>query len=214
MSTCYIVVRLAPGMKEDRRHPDDVEDLDLDNIHVFEDVDDAEEALDTFHEVQPIKVLEDYEIRTYLDPEIWIASFVLLKNSEPLDYVGGVLYFVFAESEEDAYSQLHDEVHVDVLDRYDIEFDRRTEDEFVVRNAVGNPLWRINPYWFPVYDGEPWLDDSVQFPRLIAELEACGAFTHDVLLDLAVSMDLQPSQIAEIIDRAQATFDQLKEKLT
>ncbi len=57
-----------------------------------------------------------------------------------------------------------------------------------------------------------WTDNSIQFPRLIAELNAAGAFTAQVMEDLSVSMDLDADDIRELIDRAEAhwqnTIDQ------
>ena len=51
---------------------------------------------------------------------------------------------------------------------------------------------------------EPWKDDSIQFPRLIAEAEAAGLFADNNKLDtLCGEMDLLPEEIMEIVDRAQ-----------
>ena len=57
-----------------------------------------------------------------------------------------------------------------------------------------------------------WLDDEVQFSRLISELEANGAFTEDVMMDLCMSMDLPKSQVCKLIDRAQFNFEDHKRK--
>lgn len=54
---------------------------------------------------------------------------------------------------------------------------------------------------------QSWDDNSKQFPRLIAEAEAAGAFTPEVLDAMAESMDLTPEDICEIIDRAQETWE-------
>jgi len=58
-----------------------------------------------------------------------------------------------------------------------------------------------------------WEDDSIQFPRLIAEIEANGGFTVDLLADLSKSMDLDVGNIYKLVDRAQAKWDQIKENL-
>lgn len=55
-----------------------------------------------------------------------------------------------------------------------------------------------------------WQDNSIQFPRLIAELVACGAFTPEVMRDLTESMDLDAVEIYELIDRAQGQWESVK----
>ena len=54
-----------------------------------------------------------------------------------------------------------------------------------------------------------WKDNSIQFPRLIAELEAAGAFTPEVTEQLCESMDLTVDEISELVDRAQYTWDNI-----
>ena len=54
-----------------------------------------------------------------------------------------------------------------------------------------------------------WENDAVQFPRLIAEAEAAGAFTDDVLSDMADSMDLEVAQVVELVSRAQERWDDI-----
>ena len=56
---------------------------------------------------------------------------------------------------------------------------------------------------------ENWNNNAIQFPRLLAELQAAGAFTNAVINSLTDSMDLDPSQVFEIIDRAQFTWDDI-----
>lgn len=53
-----------------------------------------------------------------------------------------------------------------------------------------------------------WEDDAVQFPRLIAEINA----TQDRLdIDaLAASMDLEPGNVHELFDRADAAWERIK----
>lgn len=61
--------------------------------------------------------------------------------------------------------------------------------------------------------GDPdknWANDAIQFPRLIAELEAAGAFTTQVFKGLMESTDLDEGQICELLERAQATWDDIK----
>ena len=54
-----------------------------------------------------------------------------------------------------------------------------------------------------------WMNDDIQFPRLIMELEAAEVFTPKVLAELENSMDLNSDEIMEIVDRAQETWDSI-----
>jgi hypothetical protein len=58
-----------------------------------------------------------------------------------------------------------------------------------------------------------WEVSSIQFPRLIAELEAAGAFTDEVYKDLCESMDLTVDEVVELVDRAQNEWDRIKQNL-
>jgi hypothetical protein len=58
-----------------------------------------------------------------------------------------------------------------------------------------------------------WKRNEIQFPRLIAELEACGAFTPGTIDDLCDSMDLKPGEVRELIERAQAEWDRIKDSM-
>jgi hypothetical protein len=58
-----------------------------------------------------------------------------------------------------------------------------------------------------------WNNDTVQFARLISELEAAGAFTNNVVETLCESMDLSVGEIDEIVERAQNSFDEVKSNL-
>lgn len=53
-------------------------------------------------------------------------------------------------------------------------------------------------------------NDKVQFPRLIAEADMCGAFTDKVLEDMAESMSLEVDLVRELINRAVESFDEIK----
>lgn len=61
-----------------------------------------------------------------------------------------------------------------------------------------------------------WDNDSIQFPRLIAEIEATNAFEllqpdgRRVIETVADSMDLDPSDVYEIVERAAIKWDQIK----
>lgn len=59
-----------------------------------------------------------------------------------------------------------------------------------------------------------WNNNEIQFPRLIAELEAAGAFTSQGLIQtLTEEMDLTEAEILELVDRAQTKWDEIKAKL-
>lgn len=52
--------------------------------------------------------------------------------------------------------------------------------------------------------------DAIQFPRLIAELEAAGAFTPEVMQNLRESTDLTTDEINQLVDRAQNQWKEIK----
>jgi len=55
-----------------------------------------------------------------------------------------------------------------------------------------------------------WEDNSVQFPRLIAEAEAAGLWCDKVGVQLMCeSMDLDTDSVFEIIERAQTVWDKI-----
>jgi len=58
-----------------------------------------------------------------------------------------------------------------------------------------------------------WLNDAIQFPRLISELQAAGAFTEEVMAALRASMDLSDGEIMEIVARADKKFEDAKAKV-
>ena len=55
-----------------------------------------------------------------------------------------------------------------------------------------------------------WKLDMVQFPRLIAEIAACGGFKPALIRDLCISMDLVPEEIKELVDRAEVEWNHCK----
>lgn len=55
-----------------------------------------------------------------------------------------------------------------------------------------------------------WANNELQFARLIAEIEAAGGFTEQLVQDLCTSMDLEKDRIVELIDRAQGHWDEAK----
>ena len=56
-----------------------------------------------------------------------------------------------------------------------------------------------------------WEDNSIQFPRLIAEAEAAGLWdnTSDDFRLMCDSMDLDTEEVFEIIERAQTVWDKI-----
>lgn len=58
-----------------------------------------------------------------------------------------------------------------------------------------------------------WMNNDIQFPRLIAELDAVGAFGDEYMMDwLCDSMDLDREQIIEVVERASQVWDNIKER--
>ncbi|WP_433206900.1 hypothetical protein ACQP1G_20890 [Nocardia sp. CA-107356] len=47
-----------------------------------------------------------------------------------------------------------------------------------------------------------WTNNLVQFARLVAELEAAGAFTEEIMGCVAASMDVTSQDVIELKDRA------------
>jgi hypothetical protein len=56
-----------------------------------------------------------------------------------------------------------------------------------------------------------WDDDSIQFPRLLSEILAAG-LPEETLEQLSISMDLEKSEILEILERADRRFEEIKEQ--
>jgi hypothetical protein len=56
-----------------------------------------------------------------------------------------------------------------------------------------------------------WRDDSIQFPRLLAEIMAVG-LTDEQCNNLETSMDIDQDQLLELFDRAQTEWEEIKKK--
>ncbi len=88
----------------------------------------------------------------------------------------------------------------------------------VAKNADGKI---VVPASFIEYHKEPpkpnkpgtWEDDFTQFARLIAEFNAAGAPSNKQLKLMMESMDLTEEDIHELLDRAEAAWFKIKEKL-
>lgn len=55
-----------------------------------------------------------------------------------------------------------------------------------------------------------WLDNSIQFPRLLAEIIGVG-LTEQQWDDICATMDLDSNNLSELFDRAQAEWEKIKE---
>ena len=59
-----------------------------------------------------------------------------------------------------------------------------------------------------------WERDSVQFPRLLAEIWAIGVEHNSLLMEeLCKAMDLSPQEVDSIFQRADARWEEIKAKL-
>lgn len=58
---------------------------------------------------------------------------------------------------------------------------------------------------------EAWARDDLQFPRLIEEAQAAGAFTEEVMADMCESMDLTHGELVSLLDRARMQWERIKE---
>lgn len=58
-----------------------------------------------------------------------------------------------------------------------------------------------------------WEDNSIQFPRLLAEICANGILNKEAYAVLQESMDLEASDIDEILIRAVEEWDQIKAQI-
>lgn len=59
---------------------------------------------------------------------------------------------------------------------------------------------------------ETWTNNEIQFPRFIAEAQMAGAFTDEVLKDMATSMDLKMQYVCDLMDRACDVWDEVKNR--
>ena len=57
-----------------------------------------------------------------------------------------------------------------------------------------------------------WENNAIQYPRLIAEVQAAGGFSPSVIRTLRESMDLEHEEVLELVDRAVAEWDRIKGK--
>ncbi len=70
------------------------------------------------------------------------------------------------------------------------------------KHEIPNFVARASTGWL-------WEDNDVQFPRLLAEINAAG-LTKKQMRDLSVSMDLPTKRIRELLNRAEEEWERLK----
>lgn len=58
-----------------------------------------------------------------------------------------------------------------------------------------------------------WINNSVQFARLLSEIYATVPFTEEAWTALEESMDLHRDQIGELFERADAEWQSIKSKV-
>jgi hypothetical protein len=83
-------------------------------------------------------------------------------------------------------------------------------------NAEVNSVEEVNQKELFKEETKPvslWQENKFQFPRLIEEADAAGAFTPDILTLMSDSMDLEVDRIQELIERARDEFEQIKSNL-
>jgi hypothetical protein len=83
----------------------------------------------------------------------------------------------------------------------------------VITNSEFDELAKLVVHPFDSKPKSRWENDSIQFPRLIAELEAVGAFDGVVMEDLREATDLTNREIGQLVSRAQAAWDRIKAEL-
>ena len=57
---------------------------------------------------------------------------------------------------------------------------------------------------------DKWHDNSIQFPRLLAEINACVEISDEDWAALCESMDLKGSDINDLFDRADREWERIK----
>ena len=99
------------------------------------------------------------------------------------------------ENNDQTYAVDHDNSSIVVVD----ETHHTLHDETVVVRPETLDLWQNN---------------AVQFPRLIDELRTAIEPDSDILREVALSMDLTPAQLRELLERASEVWAQYKVALT
>jgi hypothetical protein len=58
-----------------------------------------------------------------------------------------------------------------------------------------------------------WLNNHIQFPRLISELDGAGVLTKEVLTSVGLEMDLTLEDVDELVVRASDVYEAIKESM-
>ena len=63
------------------------------------------------------------------------------------------------------------------------------------------------------HDEQLWENDTIQFARLINELDLLGTFSDERLTELSYATDLSQPEILELVERAKNVYDETLEQL-
>lgn len=148
-------------------------------------------------------------IRNWFCPDSEDSSLVRAYIKDRLDLLG-VLDLIkmgnfrqAGESARDLDTIVRDQIPRDIYDIITAE-DAYDADAAEAAEAEDTPTVSKDP-------NVNWANDENQFARFIAEAEANGAFEdNEIFHRMADSMDLEISQIHEIIERAQKKWDKIK----
>lgn len=135
-----------------------------------------------------------------IDIEAYASEALALANA-----VAWITEYIDEVDDEDTRRAIREAIaagqHAEALRMWrEHQWERHDAQEDIVIQTV--PVRRV-----PSFD-----DDAIQFPRLLAELNACGltdeqyAFLHD-------SADLTPEQVDGLLERAEQRFERLKDEL-
>ena len=61
-------------------------------------------------------------------------------------------------------------------------------------------------------DNKKWYDDHLQFARLLSEIQATEAIHREFFEEIAKEMDIHEFELHDLFDRAQVTWEALKDK--
>jgi hypothetical protein len=71
---------------------------------------------------------------------------------------------------------------------------------------------RLKPTPIAKNPDKNWENNAIQFPRLIEEAQAAGAFSPEVIATMAASMDLSTQEVESLLERARTQWEAIKEK--
>lgn len=147
-------------------------------------------------------------IRNWFCPDSEDSSLVRAYIKDRLDLLG-VLDLIkmgnfrqAGESASDLDTIVRDQIPRDIYDIITAE-DAYDADAAEAAEAEDTPTVSKDP-------NVNWNNDEITFPRFIAEAEANGAFTTEVLEKMAEAMDVHVGFLVKIIDGAQKKWDKIK----